>query len=624
MLALSGGGRMRHVRSARPRELSVPVVLRWQSLTTLDLVAGQPGGPGWVDGPLAVAPLADPGAMTGDTSGHLYVIDGNTVRVVDTAAGLVTTLAGAYAQVGSADGTGPAARFNQPSGLALLGPELVLTDTENSDVRQIDLSSGAVTTIAGAAGQEGTTDAVGTDARFDQPEGLAFDGAGTLYIADTGNDTVRSYALDGGATATVAGVPSLGGAVDGVGSAAEFHLPRAMVMGPSGVLSIADSVNQSVRTLDPTTGTVGTLATFGAPRHGPVPQGVALDGADVLVALAGAEPADNRVVRVSADGTVTTIAGSATARGYVDGPGSVALFDGPAGPWNDGAGTLYVADERNAVVRAVDLATSTVTTYVGAQSAGSRDGTGLAARFSGPAGVASDDTTAYVADTGNATIRKVVLATGEVTTLAGAAGDAGLSWTGPRASRASIVPRVRGHRRLRGAALRRRHREPEDPRAGRSRGRHGLDARGSRRAGRSVHQLRRAFGPRARAGAASSSPTTPTTSSSRSTSPRAPHRRSRARTASRAARTASARRPASTGRSASRATAMVIPTSATISTTPFARSTSPRGASRRSPASPSGPGASTASARRPSSIFRSASRPTATATSSSRTSRTTA
>jgi sugar lactone lactonase YvrE len=391
---------------------------------TLDLVAGQPGGPGWVDGSLSIAHLADPWTITGDGSGHLYVIDGEMVRVVDTAAGVMTTLAGAYAQVGSADGTGAAASFNQPSGLALLGGELLISDTENNDIRQIGVSTGAVTTIAGAAGQTGTGDGVGVDARFDEPEGLAFDGRDTLYVADTNNDTVRAFDVDAGTVITVAGMPLVSGAADGVGSAAAFHLPRAMAIDASGLLYIADSVNQSVRTLDTSTGAVGTFATFGTPRQGPVPQGVALDGTDLLVSLAGAEPADSRVVRVSQDGAVTTLAGSATVRGYVDGPGADALFDGPAGLWNDGAGTLYVADERNAVLRAVDLATSAVTTYAGAQSIGSRDGTGIAAQFSGPAGVVSDGTTAYVADTGNDTIRKVVLATGAVTTLAGAVGEA--------------------------------------------------------------------------------------------------------------------------------------------------------------------------------------------------------
>jgi sugar lactone lactonase YvrE len=393
-------------------------------LATLDLVAGQPGGPGWVDGPLAGAHLADPWTITGDGSGHLYVIDGETVRVVDTARATMTTLAGAYAQVGGADGTGPAASFNQPSGLALLGGELLISDTENNDLRQIDVSSGVVTTIAGAAGQTGATDGVGVAARFAEPEGLALDGQGTLYITDTNNETVRAYAVDGGAVTTVAGTPLVGGAADGLGSAASFHLPRAMAIDGAGVLYIADTVNQSIRTVDTSTGAVATRATFGVPLQGPVPQGVALDGADLLVSLAGAAPADSRVVRVGADGAVTTIAGSATTRGYVDGPGAAALFDGPAGLWNDGAGTLYVADEGNAVVRAVDLATSTVTTYAGAQSVGSRDGIAAAARFSGPAGMASDGTTAYVADTGNDTLRKVVLATGAVTTLAGAAGTA--------------------------------------------------------------------------------------------------------------------------------------------------------------------------------------------------------
>ena len=307
------------------------------------------------------------------------------------------------------------------------GGALIISDTENNDIRQIDPSTAAVQTIAGASGQTGTADAVGLDARFNEPEGLALDGSGQLFIADTNNDTIRALALDGRAVTTVAGLPSGGGTADGVGPAAEFNTPRALAFDGAGTLYVIDSINQSVRKLDPTTRAVSTLATFGTPGLGPVPQGIALDGSDVLVSLAGGGALlDSRIVRVTADGTVTTLAGSDAAQGFVDAVGTDARFNGPAGLLNDGAGTLYVADEHNAVIRAVDLATAAVRTYAGAKSSGSADAAGGQARFLAPGGLAADDRTVYVADTGNDTLRAIDLATGEVTTVAGAVGQAGV------------------------------------------------------------------------------------------------------------------------------------------------------------------------------------------------------
>ncbi len=397
------------------------------ALATLDLVAGQPGGPGWVDGALAAAHLADPWTLTGDENGHLYVIDGEAVRTIDVAAGQMATLVGAFGQVGGADGVGASASFNQPSGLSLSGGQLTISDTENNDIRRIDLATATVTLIAGVEGETGAVDGVGTSARFNEPEGLARDGQGNLYIADTNNDTIRALAPDSGAVTTIAGLPSASGTADGVGAAAQFNTPRALVLDGAGILYVADAINQSVRKVDTTTGAVSTLTTFGTPPLGPVPQGVALDGTDVLVSLAGGGAlVDSRVVRVAADGTVTTIAGSATAQGYVDGAPADSLLNGPAGLWNDGAGTLYVADEHNAVIRAIDLPSSVIRTYAGAKSSGSADGTGAEARFLSPGGIADDGETAYVADSGNETIRKVILATGAVTTITGAVGQVGV------------------------------------------------------------------------------------------------------------------------------------------------------------------------------------------------------
>ncbi len=405
--------------TAGPRPCTSPT---W---TTLDLLVGQPGGSGWVDGALVAAHFADPWTFAGDAQGHLYVADGMTIRAIDVAAGTVTTVAGAYGQVGNADGAGTQARFNGPSGLAFANGELYVTDTENHAIRKFDVQSGRVTTVAGVSGQAGSTDGVGPAALFREPEGLALDGDGNLFIADTDNNTIRSLALASNTVTTIAGIAGQAGAADGVGTAALFNKPKAMTFDGAGNLYVVDSFNKSIRKLELATGTVSTLTTFGTPSGGPVPQGVATDGSTILVSVAGGGAlVDNRVVRVAADGTVTPVAGGASMQGFIDGPGASARFDGPAGLWNDDAGTLYVADEANFAIRAIDDATSVVSTFAGANSTGSADGIGPQARFSSPQGLAADDQTAYVADTNDDTIRKVVLATREVTTLAGEVGQA--------------------------------------------------------------------------------------------------------------------------------------------------------------------------------------------------------
>jgi hypothetical protein len=377
-----------------------------------------------VNGALVDAHFQDPWEIAGDGATHLYVADQNVIRAIDRGTGDVTTLAGTFGPPGSADGVGAAATFNLPSGLAYAGGQLYLSDTENHTIRKLDVASGQVTTLAGAAGQRGSTDGAASDARFGEPEGIALEGD-LLYVSDTDNDTIRVLSLSAGTVVTLVGQVDVPGLMDGVGSAAQFDRPKAMRSDAAGNLYVADSLNNAVRKVVPSTGAVTTLATFPS-----VPQGFAIDGGDLLVSLEGLT--DGRVVRIQgavspgcAGCTVSDVAGSATVQGYVDAAGAAARFESPAGLWNDGAGTLYIADSRNYVVRAMAISSAIVTTYAGALSVGSADGMGSSARFSGPQGLAADDATVYVADTGNDTIRRIDVATGAGTTLAGTAGQSG-------------------------------------------------------------------------------------------------------------------------------------------------------------------------------------------------------
>ena len=383
------------------------------SLSTLDVVAGQPGGNGWVDGVGAAVHLSDPWVFAGDGAGKLYLVDGSIIRAIDEATATVTTLAGTAGVVGGVDGVGPQAAFYQPGGIVELGGTLYLCDTENHAVRTIDIATATVTTYAGALGQAGTTDGPVASARFREPEGIATDGAGNLYVADVDNNTIRQIALATGQVTTIAGTAGVAGNADGVGAAASFNKPKGLAADGAGHVFIVDSLNSSVRQLTLADDSVTTRAAFALP-----PTGVAADGSDLIVTTG-----DDRVVRIDPTGVVSTLAGGLNLSGFVDGAAADARFFRPAGLWVE-SGRILVADDGNWAVRAIATADDSVSTWLGALSAGSADGSGSAARFFAPQGVVVAGTTAYVADTDNHTIRTVDLQTGAVTTLAGAVGQA--------------------------------------------------------------------------------------------------------------------------------------------------------------------------------------------------------
>ena len=389
------------------------------SLHTLDLLAGQPGGPGWVDGAGAAAHFADPYALTGDGQGQLYLADGETLRKIDLASAQVTTLAGAFGVVGGTDGVGAMASFNSPSGLSVTAGALWLTDTENHTLRKMDLASAAVSTVAGVYGSPGTTDAVGAAALFREPEGLVLASDGNFYIGDTDNNTIRKMSPSTLAVSTVAGTAGITGTTDDIGAAARFTKPKGLTADGAGNVYIIDSSNQTLRKMVLANYAVSTLATFNT-----LPAALAIDGTDVIVSLG-----DHTIVRVaSVGGAVTLLAGTSNASGFVDGVGAAARFTRPAGLYNDGAGSLYVADGGNYALRKIALATGTVSTFAGASSIGSSDGVGAAAHFWAPQGMVADASgSLYVADTNNDTIRKVTLADGTVSTIAGSAGQVGSS-----------------------------------------------------------------------------------------------------------------------------------------------------------------------------------------------------
>jgi hypothetical protein len=215
-------------------------------VTTL---AGSAGQTGSADGTGAAARFRTPPSVAVDGAGNVYVADINnsTVRKI-TPGGVVTTLAGVAGQVGSADGTSATARFGAPYGVAVdSAGNLYVADEGANTIRKIT-PAGVVTTLAGAAGQVGSTDGTGSAARFYEPQGAAVDGAGNVYVADTANDTIRKITLAGVVT-TLAGAARQTGITNGIGSAARFSSPLGVMVDGAGDLYVADSGANTIRML---------------------------------------------------------------------------------------------------------------------------------------------------------------------------------------------------------------------------------------------------------------------------------------------------------------------------------------------------------------------------------------
>ena len=160
-----------------------------------------------------------------------------------------TTLAG-KASIGSDDGTGSAARFYFPTGVATdSSGNVYVADANNHTIRKVT-PAGVVTTLAGLAGNSGSADGTGSAARFHSPNGVATDSSGNVYVADTGNHTIRQI-TPAGVVTTLAGLAGSSGSTDGPGSAARFYYPEGVATDSSGNVYVADTVNDTIRKITP-------------------------------------------------------------------------------------------------------------------------------------------------------------------------------------------------------------------------------------------------------------------------------------------------------------------------------------------------------------------------------------
>ena len=419
-------------------------------ITPLGKVLTYAGGTkGNADGTGTNAQFSNPICAAMNDHGVLFVTDGlnATIRRIDPG-GIVTTIAGAPGVTGTADGAGSDARFTFPAGIALdSNGDLFVSDALAHTIRKITLTpSVTVTTLAGNPGHSGAADGQGSSALFFQPIGIAVDADDNVFVADAANFALRKITPDGTVT-TFAGVLTQSGARFGTGSNAGFSLPEGLTIDAAGNLYVTDASDEIIDKVTPD-GTVslyaggllqpGSTDGAGTTAQFSVPHGVAVNAQrNVYVADAG----NNTIRMITPLGEVSTLAGSPNVTGSADGKGALASFNSPLGVAADAFGTVYVADSFNHIIRKIS-AEGLVTTLAGsAGQAGSADGQGGIARFYQPEGLAVDaNGNVYVADTINSTIR-MITPEGSVSTIAGSPGvfssvdgtGSGASFTFPQA-----------------------------------------------------------------------------------------------------------------------------------------------------------------------------------------------
>ena len=320
---------------------------------------------------------------------------------------LVSTFAGS-GSVGSADGNGIAASFNLPTVVALDSHgNIFVVDRSNHKIRKIT-PAGDVTTFAGS-GAIGAADGIGTAATFKYPDGAVFDSHDNLFISDQSNHKIRKITPDG-TVSTFAGTGVIG-ATDGPGNTARFYYPAGMAVDANDNIYVADYGNNKIRKIT-TDGTVSTFAGTGVAgsADGTVLTAQFNGATGVCVDASGnvfvADYYSNKIRKINILGDVSTVAGTGTS-GSNDGIGAAATFYYPAIVAIDSANNLFITDEQNNKIRKI-TPDGIVSTYAGTGVVGAIDGDASVAQFNSSTGIAvNDSNTVFVCDYGNHKIRKI-------------------------------------------------------------------------------------------------------------------------------------------------------------------------------------------------------------------------
>ena len=352
--------------------LAVACAAQAQTITGIITTLAGNGGQGYAgdDGPALSANLNQPFSAV-LSGGNLYIADqvNNAVRVVNSS-GTISTFAGIeVAGFYGDNGKANLAQLSQPTGLAVdSSGNIYISDTGNGLIRKVTVSTGIITTFAGTPGtiQYGGDGGGATGAFLNKPSGLAFDSAGNLYIADSGNNVIRKVAASTGIITTYAGNFAKGGSYLGDGgpaTSAGLSVPVGVAVDASGNLYIADSNNNVVRKVSTnlimstvagngTAGFSGDNGTVLNPRLAQLshPKGVTVDATgNVYIA----DTLNSRIRLVGPNGaTINTIIGTGQAAYFGDGQqGLQAAVNFPAGLSLDSSGNLIIADTNNSVIR---------------------------------------------------------------------------------------------------------------------------------------------------------------------------------------------------------------------------------------------------------------------------------
>ncbi len=344
----------------------------YQMTPTGDLTKIFPVGGGASPMQVSTSVMTDPGGVVyvGAVNGIWKITSGTAVRIAGGGSGFNPP----------ADGPNGTASFAAPiTGMAMSATGIIYVTTQGNVIRQVT-PDGVTTTVAGSfnLNQTGSADGVGTAARFNKPSGLAVDSAGNLYIADTGNHTIRKMATDGTVT-TIAGSVGTAGSADGAAAAATFTGPYDLAFDASGTLWIADG---SIRTLSG-----GTVATWLA-----LPPSVSAPGASSRLTTASGVAVGTAAWKFVADAANNTIhlftggdaspservfAGQPASAGSADGSAAAtATFSGVTDVVYDGADTAYLTDGHSVRTIAPDGTVTTLASGLGALRAITRDPSG--------------------------------------------------------------------------------------------------------------------------------------------------------------------------------------------------------------------------------------------------------
>ncbi len=276
----------------------------------------------------------------------------NTVEAIDPASRTLRIVAGTLFQQGSNDGSGPSARFNSPDGMTINGQNLYLCDTNNSDIRQISVS-GTVTTVAGTANIAGTEDGIGSAAHFNLPTQIATDGT-ALYVADSGNSSIRRITLADFKVKTIGGQSGTSGKTEGGPDKSLFSGPRGVAVDKKAIY-VSDTGNDIIRMIDLSTLQTSTLAGTGeeGDKDGPAmqaqfnnPGAICTDGTFLYVL-----DADNHSIR-KIDLNAKTVTKLTLVNGHI-GSGCALTSDGKQ---------LYFSDTTENAVEVVDTTSGNFTT----------------------------------------------------------------------------------------------------------------------------------------------------------------------------------------------------------------------------------------------------------------------